>query len=192
MGADASKSGKWVILRTAGMSTLPLAQALVASGIEAWTPAMIERRRIGKKREIKEVPVSLTPGIVFAREEYLHDLAAMARSPSLTYKQWNRETGRMETRGCPYFIVFRHQGAYPRVSDRHLDPLRVAEQQHAPRPKAPTYRVGDQVRLTSAGFEGLVGIVSENDRQYAMVMFPGFVVPVKILASSLLAASVAA
>ena len=185
-------SAAWCILRMSSGNTLPVATALADAGFEVWTPVETVKRRVGRKREVRETTLPITPGIVFARDDRLQDLVAMCRAPALTYRKWSAERKRMEMHGCPSFSVFRHGGRFTRVADRHLDPLRIAEQQAAPRDKVPAYVAGDEVRHSGAGFDGLIGIVQQNRRQYALVMFPGFVVPVKVLASRLLAAKAAA
>lgn len=182
----------WCILRMSGGSTLPVANALTDAGFEVWTPAVQEERRVGKSRARRQVTAPLTPGFVFARDHQIHELVALSRAPSLTYEVWNREEERMERRGCPYFSVFRHQGRYPRVIDRSLDPLRQAEQRAAPRGKGLTFVAGQDVRCPEAGFDGLVGKVREMKGRHALVIFPGFSIPVQIDGARLLPAKSAA
>lgn len=182
----------WCILRTSGGNTLPVANALVDAGFEVWTPVEIQKRRIGRRREQREVPTAITPGIVFARESQLHDLVTMSRSPSLTHQVWNADLRRMEQRGCPFFSVFRYQGHYPRVTDRSLDPLRQAEQRAAPRDKVVALNPGQEVRCPEAGFDGLVGTVQLSKGRHALVVFPGFSIPIQIDVARLLPAKSAA
>lgn len=111
----------------------------------------------------------ITPGIVFVRDESLNELLAFARSPTPTFLRWSSERKRMERHGCPHFSVFRHAGQYPRVADRHLDPLRQAENRSRPRETAVTYDPGDEVRIPASAFGGLVGVVEKIKRRFAMV-----------------------
>lgn len=195
MNGDVREQGSstgWCILRMSGGNTIPVAKALERAGFGVWTPIEVQRRRVGCKREIRETPAPITPGIVFARHDQIDDLVMLSRSPSLSYRAWNAELGRMEIHGCPYFSVFRHQGHYPRVADRALDPLRQAEQRAVPRRKAPHLVAGQEVRFPDAGFDGLVGKVQQSKGRYVMVLFPGLAIPVQIEAYRLLPAKTAA
>lgn len=176
----------WCILRMSGSSTLPVVNALIDAGFEVWTPVETQKRRIGRRRELRETPAPITAGIVFAREHQLHDLVTLSRAPSMTYQMWNADLRRMEQRGCPYFSVFRYQGRYPRVADRALDPLRQAERRAAPREKAIALSPGQEVRCPEAGFDGLVGTVQQSKGCHALVVFPGFSIPIQIDVSRLL------
>ncbi|KMS64143.1 hypothetical protein V475_20385 [Sphingobium baderi LL03] len=164
---------RWCILRMSGISTIPVATALTDAGFTVWTPTVTEECRVGKARERRERSVSLTPGIVFAKDDRLHDLAVMARSPALTFQRWNPETKRMERKGCPPFAVFRYQGQFPRINDRHLDPLRQAEQRAQPRDRGPHFNAGDEVRIPSAAFGGLSCVVDEVQSRFAVVRLSG-------------------
>lgn len=169
----------WCILRTAPSRTLPLASALVDAGYEAWTPQELQVRRVGRQRDRVDVPVPVTPAIVFARYDRLADLIALSRSPSQTYLIWDKELRRMVSRGVPYFTVFRHLDSYPGVADRALNPLRLAEQRRKPRALARVFKQGDPVTYADAGFEGLIGKVEANRGRYSLVIFPGFSIPIQ-------------
>jgi len=171
---------RWCILRMSGMSTIPVATALTDAGFAVWTPTVTEECRVGKSRERRERSISLTPGIVFAKDDRLHDLAVMARSPSLTFQRWNPETKRMERKGCPPFAVFRYQGQFPRIHDRHLDPLRQAEQRARPKDKAVVFSEGDQVRLALSAFGGLSCVVDKVQGRYAVLRLHGVLGEMKI------------
>lgn len=162
-------TSNWCILRTAGQSTLSVAASLAEAGFATWSPVETQKRRAPRSKAVRDVLVPITPGIVFAKADRLHDLVALARSPALTCQRWNAETKRMETRGCPAFSVFRHDGRFARVADRLLDPLRQAEQRAKPRSSAPVFGDGDQVRIPMSAFGGLVGIVESARRRTAMV-----------------------
>lgn len=190
-GSKAAAIG-WCILRTSGGNTLPVMNALLEAGFDVWTPVEVQKRRMPRSKATREIAMPITPGIIFAREHHLNDLALMARSPSLTYRRWNSESRRMEMRGCPHFSVFRYQGQYPRVADRSLDPLRQAEQRVIPRRKAPVLEAGQEVRLPGLGFDGLVGTVQQAKGRHALVVFPGFAIPVQVEAYRLLPAKSAA
>jgi hypothetical protein len=84
--------------------------------------------------------------------------------------------------------VFRHLDIYPRVADRALDALRLAEQRGRPRAEARTFHAGERVTFADAGFEGLLGSVRGQRGRFILVDFPGFNIPVKIAAHNLLPA----
>ncbi len=169
----------WAILRTSGQATLPLTQALVDAGFEAWTPTVTESRRVRKTGKREDVPAALTPSFVFSRAGGLADLISLSRSPGLTYCAWDAEQQRMVTKGRPMFRVFRLDGIYPVIRDRELDALRTAEQRRNPRPKAKPLDAGTLVKLTEGGFAGLYGVVQETRGEYTTVVFPGWAIPVQ-------------
>lgn len=183
--------GDWCILRTNGGLTLQLARSLGEAGYEAWTPVEVQRRRARKTLKIEPVELALIPTFVFARAEHLVALIALARSPSLNYRVWDSEKRRMVTKGHPHFSVFRFAGEYQLVPDRALAALRLAERRTAPKTTSQPFRPGDRVKLTEGGFAGLSGVVESIDRTFAMVVFPGFNIAVKIGAWMLLADSCA-
>lgn len=171
--APIERTDRWCILRMAGTATIPVVAALSDAGFDVWTPTVTEECRAGKSRDRRERTAPLTPGIVFAKDNRLHDLAVLARTPSLTFRRWNAETKRMEMKGCPQFALFRHQGRFPRIADRHLDPLRRAEQRAQPKDSAPQFAAGDEVRMPSSAFGGLSCVVDEVQGRYAAVRLNG-------------------
>lgn len=170
----------WCILRTAPSRTLPLAAALTEAGYLAWTPHETRVVRALRCRVRKEVAAPMTPTIVFADYERVPELVAISRMPP------------SQSMGLPSFGVFRYLDAYPRVADRALDALRMAEQRGRPRDQVRTFRSGDEVKFADAGFEGLSGIVRGIAGRYMLVDFPGFNIPVKIPGNSLLPVAIAA
>lgn len=170
----------WCILRTAPSRTLLLASALTAAGYRAWTPQEMSTIRVGRSRDRKRVSRAMMPTIVFAEYDRLPELVAISRLPP----------GR--SMGLPNFSVFRYLDAYPRVPDRALDALRTAEQRALPKEQMRSFRNGDLVKFANAGFEGLSGTVRGTVGRYTLVDFPGFNIPVKIPAYSLLPAAIAA
>lgn len=164
----------WCILRTAPSRTLPLAAALTAAGFRAWTPQEERRIRVGPQRKPKEVGAPMTPTIVFADYDRVPELVAISRLPP------------SQSMGLPSFSVFRHLDAYPRVSDRALDALRLAEQRSRPRVQARAFQRGELVSFPACGFEGLIGTVAGTKGRYTLVSFPGFKMPVKIDLQNLL------
>ncbi len=130
----------------------------------------------------------MTPTIVFAEHDRLPILIAASRalSPSLT--SWCDMESREVSFPLPNFTPFKHNDGYPRISDRALDPLRLAEQRGRPKAQAPVFKINDSVRFADAGFEGLVGTVVGARGRYAVVSFTGLDIPVHIAPHNLMAA----
>ncbi len=183
---------QWCILRTAPSRTLLLATALEAAGYRAWTPQETRVARQGHARVPKRIAAPMMPTIVFAEYERLPVLVALSRMPSPTCTVWDDTMRCHVQRPVPNFHVFRHGDMYPRIADRALDAVRLAEQRGRPRDVARTFAPGTAVTFADAGFEGLIGRVDRMQGRYALVEFPGFSVPVKISAHSLLPARLAA
>ena len=171
---------EWCILRTSPSQTLKLTTALCDAGYVAWTPSEITTRRMSRSRKRVEHPAPITPSFVFVSRDSLTELIALARSPSLTHLVWDREQRRMVQRGFPHFTVFRSMGAYPRISDASLNPLRLIERRRKPAVKPTAFKTGDEVRFPDAGFEGLVGKVEGVRGRYTLVAFPGLPIAVQI------------
>jgi hypothetical protein len=169
----------WCILRTAPSRTLLLAAALTEAGYTAWTPEEAIVRR-APRGGTKKVTVALTPTIVFADYERLPEFVAISRlPPSLSH-------------GLPPFSVFRYLDGYPRIADRALDALRLAEQRGRPRKQVRAFHRDDLVKCPGGGFEGLVGRVEGTKGKFTIVVFPSANFPVEIMAQDLLPASAAA
>jgi transcription antitermination factor NusG len=161
----------WCILRMAGSRTLALAQSLAKAGYDVWTPVETQERRLPRSKAKVTREVVLMPTYVFARARQLRDLLAETMAPVSDH---------------PAFTVFRHGDRFPLISDRSLDPLRVAERKGTPLEKVRQFDQGERVKLTERGFEGLSGIVETTKGQYTMVCFPGFVIPIKVATMHLL------
>lgn len=177
---------QWCILRTAPSRTLLLAAALTAAGYRAWTPQETRMVRSGHARVPKRVPTPMMPTIVFAEYERLPMLRAIAGMPTPSCLVWDEAMQCHVQRMIPNFHIFRYMDGYPRVADRALDALRVAEQRGRPRDQARVFEIGEGVKYADAGFEGLVGHVVEVRGRNAWVVFGDMPFPVKIPASSLL------
>lgn len=164
----------WIILRCSSSQTLRLAETLAEAGYGVWTPAttaQVKRARRQQKRE--DVPAPMMPTFVFAQAQHLHALLELSRSPSLLSRSWDPVLRRMITKGHAPFRVFGNGSSRP-IRDRELNHLRLAERKDAPKAKARTYAKGDKVKLTEAGFEGLIGTVADARGKHTWVMFPGF------------------
>lgn len=165
----------WCIIQTSSAGTLALANALNEQGIEAWTPATLEVKRVGKDRQRVEQTVPLMPTFVFARYSQINEILELARSPAPIYLVWDKQERRMVMKGRPYFRIFRHGQMYPAVSNRELDHLRVAERQGKPLQHVRIFKPGEDVRVGSfPSFEGLIGVIEEVKGGFAMVRFSAF------------------
>ncbi len=182
----------WCILTMSPGRTIPVARALAEAGFVVWTPIETQRRRVPRSRKIRDVATAVTPSLVFADYARLPELVALSRSPAMVYQVWDEEQRRMVEHGIPYFKVFRHLSSYPRIADRALDPLRLAEQMGRPKAAAPKVRAGDMVRYPGAGLEGLTGVVERMKGRYALVCFPGLAIPFEIEPQHLLSGKRAA
>lgn len=163
----------WCILRTASSQTLNLARSLADDGFEVWTPAKMEQRRSRNGAKPEGVPTALVPSFVFAASAGLADLVALSHSPSLIYRRWDAEARRMVAHGHTKFSVFRHDGRHVLLPDRALAALRLAERRERPKEQVKQFAVGEPVKLTEAGFEGLTGTVTRAKGRSTWVMFPG-------------------
>lgn len=161
---------RWLILRCSNCKTLELATSLTEAGFEAWSPA--ENAMRPEKREPVRRP--LTPSFVFAPDEWLGDLLALSRSPTLNYQVWDPEKRRMVTRGHPHFRLFQHLGEFVVIPGRQLEPLRNIERRRKPRGIVKPVAAGTAVRMTDGGFAGMTGTVESVRGKRAMVSFPDF------------------
>lgn len=163
----------WCILRCSGVSTLRLADSLVSSGIEAWTPREEIRKLVRGKCEWVATP--MFPSFVFAQAGKLSELLELTRSPSPSYMAWDSELRRMVMRGHPFFRLFHIGDDYRSIPDSELDPVRRIEgrRNRKPRGKPKTYVAGDKVRLTVGAYEGLRGVVAGVKGKMVDVQFPG-------------------
>lgn len=159
----------WVILRTAGRSTLPLAKSLAGAGYEVWTPIERLTKRRPRTRACDELRVPMTPTYVFARARHIYELIALAANPG---------------RNHDGFSVFRNDIGVPLIADRSLDGLRAHEetaerrQQEIARRrqgklKGDSYAIGETVRIPDGSFAGMDGMVEDSDPRNTMVLFGG-------------------
>jgi len=111
---------RWIILRTSGGHTLPLAQSLNDVGLEAWTPARTLRRYVrantpsGKRALESQIPI--LPTFVFARETFLSDLINASNSDRTPH---------------PKFTVFIVDGRVPQIHETEISGLRAEEAEAA-------------------------------------------------------------
>lgn len=172
--------GKWCILRMSAGATVPVVTSLTETGLEAWTPVVMETKNVGPSRKVVKRPAPLLPSLAFARADRLHELVVMSHAPALTSRRYNRDTGRMEIYGCPRFSIFRDQGHYPLIADRQLEPLRRAAHKGRSREVVHVFQPGDAVRKDETNFSGMVGTIQTVSKREAYVLFPGASIPWKL------------
>lgn len=157
---------RWVILRTSGGRTIPLARSLVKIGIEAWAPTMQLRKRRPRSTKFQEVTLAMMPTFVFAPEADLGRLLAIVHAPVSDH---------------PPFTVFQHGTGFPTIRDAALQPLRHAEAklqeawEAAAKPSrrksaARRYVMGQLVRVDKAAFAGLTGEITSIRKNGDLVL----------------------
>ena len=154
----------WIILRTSGRRTLPLAASLAEDGYEAWTPA--ETKRAPRSRARYRVP--MMPTFVFARSQHLVDLLQLAEMPVKP-----RRGKRLRQPAHEDFSVFHYYDRIPIVDDAELDNLRRLEARSTPPPIVEPYRRGQSVVVTQGVACGLGGQVVRSDGESTLVCFGG-------------------
>lgn len=153
----------WIVLRTCGRHTLPLAESLGKAGFEVWTPAVVERKRSPHGDKRKEVRSALLPTFVFARSSQLVALSDLAKA---------------ERKAGPDFSLFHYLDRIPLIADSELEPLRMAEARKAPRQRSRQFTQGEIVRVKEGAFTGMSGVVQDSRGGYALVTFDRVVVKV--------------
>jgi hypothetical protein len=173
----------WVILRTAGRSTLRLADSLGEDGFEVWTPVETSIEHVTSMNAKREVRLPILAGFVFADLRYLVDLLELANMPVKP-----RRGPGMYKPAHQGFSVFHHYDRIPVVADRDLNPLRrIARRRTATPLAAKPLKKYQRVRaLEGAGsFEGMSGTVQISDQRQTVVCFGGLLNHVEIPTSLL-------
>jgi hypothetical protein len=157
--------GDWCILRTAGRSTLKLAETLAKDGFEVWTPIETKTVQVPRMNAKRKVTLPIMPSYVFARARHLVDLLDLAKMPVKP----RRGAGRMDPAHAS-FSVLHAFGKIPLVADRHLSRLRELEQRTAPKPKADKpLKLGIGVRIKGGAAQGLKGTVERSNTLHTVV-----------------------
>lgn len=162
----------WIILRTAGRSTMSLANTLSEDGYEAWTPVETKVFHVPRMNSKRTVRLPIMPSYVFAKAENLIDLlelAAMDPKP-------RRAPRPAEDRTQPAhadFSVMHYNDRIPIIADHHLQGLRIIEAKRTPRKKALPLPPGLSVRVKMEGgsFAGMAGRVERSDEGSTLVCF---------------------
>lgn len=162
----------WFVIRTAGKSTMILAQTLTEDGFEAWTPIRTEIVRVPRLNVRREIKLPMLPSFVFVRSRHLTEMLNMARM-----EERPRRGQRPAHRS---FSVFHYLDSIPLIADQHLEPLRAKERDAVPKKARPGFAKNTLVRVGSGAFEGLKGRVERCKSGYALVIFNDWKRPVKI------------
>jgi hypothetical protein len=161
----------WVILRTAGKSTLAVAEHLSDGGFGVWAPRRTVTRRSPRRKTTREITVPILPSFVFADATHLHALLILSEAPS---------------KSCPDFSVFRSNREIPVISGCELAPLRFIEKAEADRQKkrrqmsgrTTPFPTGEVIRIHQGSFAGLSGVIESDDGRFAEVSFGTFKVKI--------------
>jgi len=174
----------WCILQTSGGRTLAVVRSLRSAGFDVWAPTGMVRRFRPRSTKYRDDPIALLTGVVFAPYEDAARLSAAAQSPVSQH---------------PSFSLLMHQGAYGRVLDASLDPLRafeidkaiewtgfVAAQERARLERirkkkgrrrtkgrsnaARSYVLGQTVHVEGPAFQGLTAKVVESKKNGSLVI----------------------
>jgi hypothetical protein len=147
----------WVILRTAGRTTIGLAESLAKDGFEVWTPAETKTVRVGRVRRRVEIRQAIMPTYVFARERHLVDLLELAK-------------GSQHAR----FHVLHAFNRIPMVADVHLTALRRIEAKRTPVKRALyAFPRNARTRVHGGLFSGHVGVVVRSTPARTMIQITG-------------------
>ena len=155
----------WIILRTSGSKTLPLARSLDIAGLEVWTPIQIaERKRPHSPIRVK-VEMPILAGFVFARACHLHELAMVRSMPDSQH---------------PQFSFFRYGAGPALVRDSEIERVRKAHEKAERNHRQQKRRrlvMGQRVHFERGIVSGMSGEIIEirHKGKTALVAFaPGF------------------
>ena len=162
----------WLILKCRNQDTLILPQRLAWASIRAYAPARttVERKGESRTRRSKREPIS--EGYVFVAAEHLHEIIAIHEAPYTQY---------------PKFSFLRTAGEMSFCPDVALKHFRLAEMLGRAPEEVRKWAIGDMVRYSGSGFEGLVGTVERTKGKSVWVSFPGMSWPVETSALLLVA-----
>lgn len=156
----------WCVLRTAGRTTLKLAETLAEDGFEVWTPAETKTLRIPRANVRRQITLPIMPSYLFARVKHLVDLLELAAMPVKPRRVRNQPSH-------ADFSVMHYHDTIPLIAERHLEGLRTIEAKRAPRKKSARLPAGVSVKVKTEGgsFAGMEGKVERSDETYSLVCF---------------------
>lgn len=163
----------WIILRTAGRSTLPLAKSLTEAGYDVWTPSQIpDVMGKAKRRALDEPRAPMFPTYLFARRRHLLELIALSQSPA------SKHAGFCLLRdNIGYKMTSERSLAHIRAEEARIDALHVARaQRERSKQRGQSFDVGERVTLPPElypAFAGLDAFVEESDDRHTWLSLGG-------------------
>jgi transcription antitermination factor NusG len=152
----------WIILRTAGRSTLRLATSLAEDGFKVWAPVETVGVVLPGSYHKRPGTYALIPQYVFARGHHDQDLLRLSNS----------------RHGHPDFTVVMRADQIARVADAALEPLRDAEAvagiMAVPRKRISPYSRGAKVRVRKGIYADVSGEVETSDGKEAKIWISMF------------------
>lgn len=146
----------WCILRTAGRSTLRLAESLRGEGFDVWAPVRTRIARVPRKNARRTVMEPMLPSFVFARAVQRDALLRRSRIPGSGFK------------------LFSFDDDFPEIADRELDGLRRMEAKLALAKRAEKAFARDEdVRVTEGPWGGMEGAVIRSNKGKTLVLIGG-------------------
>jgi transcription antitermination factor NusG len=159
----------WLILRTAGRSTMTLAKTLATDGYEVWTPIETKTERCGRDRRRIEVQRPIMPTYVFARVQHLVDLLQLASMPVKP----RRGAGLREAAHASFHVLHAF-GRIPLVYDKHLAELRRMEAKRTPIKRAAyAFPRNASAKVSGGAFGGMTGVVVRSTPAKTVLRFNG-------------------
>ncbi|MBI0530345.1 hypothetical protein D9602_03090 [Sphingomonas sp. TX0522] len=199
-GAEVVAAERWCILRTSTSRTLPLAEALLAIGIDAWSPRRTVKRPapgrarryvMGQRRIMVEVTVPILPGIVFVDARRLHDAISVSLIPFGPLPEFSimqvagraPEIGAAAIRGL---LDAEAEATVGIIAEREADSRdaerreraermrRERERRKALRRERKAFNPGAEVEVTDMpALAGMTGVIVESKGATAKVHFGG-------------------
>lgn len=160
---------EWIILRTAGRSTLPLAESLAEDGYEVWTPVETIKVRVPSMNARRTVRLPIMRSYVFASVRHLVDLLQLAAMPVKP----RRGAGLMKP-AHPGFSVLHAFGRIPLVAEADLAPLRTLEARRTPQKIAEyAFPRNEKVRVKQGIGCGKIGVVIRSTPAKTKILCTG-------------------
>ncbi|MBB3347333.1 hypothetical protein [Sphingomonas sp. BK069] len=171
----------WCILRTAGPCTTKLAASLSAAGIAAWTPSLVAKRRLPRRKATIERTAPIMPTFVFVPADRLPDLIAILARPSNPHPQFSIFPNACRT--GPARIGAGQMASLRQVEEQAAEAYRREKERQrnkALRASAQAIPLGTQVRVPQTAFAGLMGVVEGHEgRNMRVNMGGGFIVKIE-------------
>lgn len=151
--------GSWCILRTSARHTVRLAETIAKEGVEAWTPTVVSRPNLPKRRARVTLREPILPRFVFASADSLPQLLALSHAP------------------LAGFTILRHGERIAIVAEASLGPLRKHEDalerarllSLRKAEKRDPLPIGAEVLVPGDAWRGLKGTVVRSDSNKTVI-----------------------